>query len=197
MQTTINFQEDYPLPELLRGSAQLQTFNRTAIEIGRELFSAVQRIEREINPDTATEEGISRFEKMLSITPLQTDTLEERRSRIKASIFIIDRFTLDQRNISTRSVERNSFPVFVEAVTNPNTIIEYPEQPGGRSFSIKLTTASLKNAQILEKKLKELSPIDSEFSIIILFNRFSKYSGETFAAHSEETFIQLREKSDG
>ena len=72
---------DY-LPEIFRESREFIRLGEGLWPAVRDVCEAAENAAREGIPETASEEGIRRFEKALGLTPGVEDTLEQRRLRV-------------------------------------------------------------------------------------------------------------------
>ena len=74
------------LPQVLRDTAEFQQIMSVEQESADRFFEALDSVFSNQFIDTADETGIRRYEKILNLTPKDTDRLDDRRFRIKAKI---------------------------------------------------------------------------------------------------------------
>ncbi len=140
----------------------------------------LMELDKEIHPETASEEGLSRFEKMVGITPRETDTTEERRFRVTVARKVID--VLNVRNIID----------LIEDLTHGDcrVIIDKAAQ----TVTVKVGLTSKKMFSLVEKTVRDYIPVDMRADVIQMYNRYIDYAGKTYAELSEKTFKQLKEE---
>lgn len=140
----------------------------------------IMELEQEIHPETASEKGLSRFEKMCSITPRETDTLEERRFRVTVARKVID--VLNERNLVD----------LIEDLTHGDcrVIIDKAAQ----TVTVKVGLTSMKMFSLVERLVHDYIPVDMRADVIQMYNRYVDYAGKTYAELSEKTFKQLKEE---
>lgn len=70
-------------PSVIMNIDEIAQIYEAEEKVGNQFDEAIQDVDRDIYIEDATETGIARREKILNITPQDTDTIEERRFRVK------------------------------------------------------------------------------------------------------------------
>ena len=167
-------------PPLVKQTSQMQTIAQIEDELLKELFNACFRVLDNAFVDTLDEEGINRWEAMLSIRPQEGEDLEERRFRIKMFINGDAPFTM-------KSLENKLSTVCGE----DEFLVEYDNQ--AYCLNIYLTpTASTKEKSILEF-LDRALPCNISLNIGSIFNTHQLLADLTHEELSSYTHIRLRQ----
>lgn len=138
-------------------------------------------LEREIHPETASEEGLSRFEKMYSITPRETDTLEERRFRVTVARKVID--VLNLKNLVD----------LIEDLTHGDCRVTVDNK--AQTVTVKVGLTSMKMFSLVQRLVREYIPVEMRADVIQMYNRYNDYAGKTYAELSDKTWKQLKEEA--
>lgn len=141
---------------------------------------ALEDLEDDILIQTSTEEGIARREKILGITPLDTQTLQLRRDNVLLAWFDIYPYTqLDlQRRLDLLCGEGNSS-------------IEYDAATQHMEVPILLVTKERKAA--IEKLLERIVPLMITFNVEILYNCWDLYKRRTWNELNAVTWEYVKE----
>lgn len=142
----------------------------------------IEKVDKELHFDTASEEGLARLEKMYGIKANVTDTLAERRFRIETYVE-----TLAVLNYDTlvRTVKR----IAGEDSAVKRNLAEW-------SIEIKLPLTSEKMKDEVIKMVRAIVPVTmwNNINLKVLYNDWKTFKGEKWSAHAEETFSELKRK---
>lgn len=169
---------DY-LPNYLKEYKEIQAITNTEQTEISSLWNGCDDVMSDQYINDATENGVERWESMLKIYPKDTDTLEERRFRILASINKQLPYTyrmLDQLLLSLCGVD---------GYRTKLTPSEY-------SIVIKLAMANENNYNYVVELLDRMLPCNMEFSVT-MFNTHGIISDYTYGQLAQYTHQQLRE----
>ena len=144
------------------------------------LDEAINQLNDDIFLDTMSESKTERWEKMLSITHQDNDTISDRRFRIKAKV-------LEKLPYSYRVI-----------INKLNTLC-----PNGYTFelsedrikvSVKLVLDSKKMINDVKDMLERMLPLNMLYSVEILYNTYAVLSGKTYDYLSSYTYQNLRDE---
>lgn len=171
---------DYEMPDVLLEIPEVRACFQLAGMAAEFFTEKLQELSKEMHPDTASEEGLSRFEKMVGITPRETDTTEERRFRVTVARKVID--VLNARNLID----------LIEDLTRGDcrVIIDKAAQ----TVTVKVGLTSKKMFTLVEKTVRDYIPVDMRAEVLQMYNRYVDYNGKTYAELSDKTFKQLKEE---
>lgn len=166
--------DKYLMPDCLTDIKEVSACYEISLFLLNEYFDALARLERETHADTAKETGLEHFEKMLKITPGETDTIEERRFRVQIAQTVSD-------ILDFKSLER-----LVGIIGGAGSSVTY--NGALRKLTVKCALTNQKMFSLLKKTVDDFVPIDVETECILLFNRFSDFKEKTFAQLKNKTF---------
>lgn len=148
-------------------------------EYMRELYCEdLERLEKELHTDTASEIGISHREKMLKITPGETDTIEERRFRVQIVEMVID--VLDEKNLRK----------LVKQIGGEESSITIDK--ANRHVSVKCSLTSAKMFSLMKKIVEEYIPVTFTSDFTLLYNSYEAFAGMTYEQLGQKTWEELR-----
>lgn len=168
-------------PDVLREFYELQKIAETE---NPELLLLKEEIEKTLDDqfiDTARETGIAKREKMLRLSPKQTDTLEERRFRI-----------LSRYN--------ENIPYTLRVLHSQLAILcgekGYLLEINYRDFVLKakLELTSKKNVDAVGEMLERIVPVNMLFAVSLLYNQHQMLKPYRHQALSAKTHFDLREE---
>lgn len=177
---------DY-LPQFMRKYNELeQIMNAEQPEI-EDAWDGVGEVLSNQFVDTSTEYGISRWEKMLGITPYETDTLQERKFRVKANLLQQTPYT---------------FPKLVkylnEICGEGNFEMDFgPVYEGDQNLTLVVKLALEKQTEYdaLVDLLNRILPCNIVRQTIVLWNTHETLSSFTNEELAEHTHDELRKES--
>lgn len=144
-----------------------------------QLEASVEELEGNLFTSTMNEGNVKRWEKILEITPSDTDTLEERRFRILSR-------KLEKLPYSYRVIYRK-----LEALS-PNGIEMIIDRMNKR-MTIKLGIQSAQMRSDVAKFLEEALPLDMSYFIEILWNTYGLIETKTHGELAQMTHGEMRE----
>lgn len=129
----------------------------------------------------ATENGIARREKMLSITPFATDTIEDRR------------FRLLTRYAENVPYTRRSLAAMLESLCGPNG---YQLNIITATFTVhvKVALAVKKQESIIADLLERVLPYNMVFTVELLYNTWAKVQPYKWADFSGLSWKHVKEE---
>lgn len=131
--------------------------------------------------DSATEDGVARWESIYKITPKGTDTLEERKFRLTTK--------MNQGLPYTMTKLRETLSVICGA---GNFAINL--QPANYHIEIKLALANINNYQEVVDVLAKMIPANLTQNVQVMYNKNELFSQFTHAELAEYTHKQLKER---
>lgn len=157
-------------------------FNGAQAEADR-LEDWIEAAYDETYPDTASEYGIARWEKILGIVPGISDTLAERRFRVQAALSLTLPYTY-------RRLEQ-----LLELACGPgNYSIElYPNE---FRIRVNIGLVSAANYNTVVDLLEQVVPVNMIVETEIEFTRHSELTGYTHGELAAYTHQEIREKGD-
>lgn len=168
---------DYPMPSVLTDIPEVKCCYEIAADMKDFFAREISRLDTERDTETATEFGISRKEKMYGIKPSETDTLEERRLRIKRHEQVFD--TLTVKNLKK----------IINELTGGDTFLHIDKE--NKSVLVSVGLKSLKMLKQIRDLIRDYLPVDWTGEETVLYKKFRDYSGYTFAELSDKTFNEL------
>lgn len=130
---------------------------------------------------TSDENGIKRREGILAITPLDTDTLEERRYRVWLKWYDTWPYTeYDLRDRLSRLCRDGNYELSIDVT--------------GLTVTVKLGLTNKKNYAEMCKLIEELVPLQVVLNPSIIYNKYSQYTSKTHSQLHAYTHLQLREE---
>lgn len=145
------------------------------------LWDSTNRVLAEWFLDTMSEYGISRTEKMLGIKPFDTDTLEDRRFRLKA-----------RYNHETPYTYR-SLRKMLDNLCGGNYKLSLKDFV----LDVKIGLSARKQFTEIIKLLEKVVPVNIVINASVLYNTHEVLSNFTHEQLSKETHEQLRSEEKG
>lgn len=168
------------MPDVLTVIPEVRGCYEIANEMADFFFSEIQKLDVERNTDTATEFGISRKEKMYGLKAFDTDTLEERRLRIKIHETFYKTLNIYNLEDTLRKLTDGDAKVDIDKVN--------------KSVLVTIGLSSFKKLLQIKNFIRKYIPVDWSGEETVLYNRFSQYSGYTFSQMSDKTFNELKKE---
>ncbi len=169
------------LPGILKNIRELSAIMRVETPVVRELWQACEDCMNDQFIPEATENGISRREKMLGITPYATDTIEDRRFRL------LTRYN-ENTPYTRRSLERMLTSLCGESgyeltiITSKFTVI------------VKVALIAKKQVDSIIDLLERILPYNMVFTVTLLYNTWEMVRPYTWGAASAKTWKELKEE---
>lgn len=146
-----------------------------------EFEQAVEDLEDDILISTSTEEGIARREKILGITPLDTQSLQLRRDNVMLAWFDVFPYTrLDlQRRLDLLCGEGNSTAVY---------------DAENQSMEVRILLVTKERKSAIEEMLERIAPLMIIFNVEILYHCWDDYwRNDTWGGLQTETWEFVKE----
>lgn len=145
------------------------------------LEQAIEDLEADILIQTSTETGIARREKILGITPLDTQSLQLRRDNVMLAWFDVYPYTaLDlQRRLDLLCGEDTT---------------EFTIDTDAQEMEVGILYISKERMRAVEEMLERIVPLMITFTISIIYHRYSDYIGiKTHTQLAAYTHTHLKE----
>lgn len=157
--------------------AQIHEINETQSDA---LEKAIEEMDQNIFLDTMNEHIITRWEAMLGITPLDNDTLDDRRFRVKSKV-------LEKLPYSIRVIEHKLDTLCPDgySMTINDDLTE---------VIIKLSLTSKKMIEDVGVLMEEILPLNMLYNVSIIWNQYGVLSQLTHSQLAESTHQELREE---
>ena len=168
----------YDAPEIILkipDIAQIYDYNEIQEE---ELEAAVEELNDDIMLDTMHIDIIERWEKILNINPLDDDTEEDRRFKVKAKVN-------EKLPYSIRVLKRK-----LDTLCPGGYSIEMPEDRTNILVKIALTSKKMRSA--IADMLEEMLPLNMLYSTQIMYNAWGMLENYTWGELESRTWEQLR-----
>lgn len=145
-----------------------------------ELEEALEIMDQNIFLDQMDETTIARWEKMLGITPLDDDTVEDRRFRVKAKV--MEKLPYSFRVIVHR-LDTLCPDGYIMTISTDRT-----------SIQIKLVLKSKKMIEDVGDLMEELLPLNMIYDVSIIWNQYQTLARFTHKQLASRTHKQIREE---
>jgi hypothetical protein len=145
------------------------------------LETVIERMDKNIFLEQMDEETTARWETMLGINPQDNDTLDDRRFRIKASV-------LERRPYTETAIRRKLQTLCPEGY-------EMSVDTDRQQVTIKIALKSRKMIQDVRKYIEDILPLNMVYTVMVMWNQYSTFTGLTYAEMQKRTHKQLREES--
>lgn len=170
---------DY-LPLFMRDYREIQEVMQTDERELSELWKVLEDLLNNQFIQSAADDGLSRWEKILGILPKNTDTLSERRFRLLVKLNEKLPYTFNTINEQLSVLCGADGYKFI--LDNNNYVV-----------TVKLELSNKNNCKTVSDYLRKVVPANMEIIINILYNTYSVLAQFTHEQLSEYTYAQLRE----
>ncbi len=171
------------LPKALQSVLEMRTLAEVETEQIQKLWDACENCMCDQFIEDATENGLSRLEKLLGILPFSDDTPENRRFRI-----------LSYYNSDTPYTKK-SLAAMLDSLVGADGYELYIDT-GTFSVTVKIALTARKELLAVEELLERILPYNMTFSVELLYNTWEKVSAGTWADAAGYTWQEVREKGD-
>lgn len=129
---------------------------------------------------SANEEGLERFESMLGITPLDTDTIEDRKRRV-----------LGLMAYGLPYTEKQLYQTLVSMCGENGFTLSIDEDGYRVSIGMRLTSRRL--IDFVEDIAEKMVPVNMFLEVYVAFNRWGRFRSETWGDLKNYTWGSLKE----
>ena len=129
-------------------------------------------------PITADSDGLARFEEMLSLTPQDDDTVEDRRTRVLAAYNSMTVYTVKGLEERLAILCGSDYSMELES--------------GEYKLTVGIGLASIKQFNTIYQMLSEMIPCNIDWSLIVFYNRWQRFKTVTWGGLSTETWDGMR-----
>lgn len=172
--------EDY-LPNIVKEVREFAALMATENTETTDLHSAIQSVFNDQFATTLTENGCKRWESIMSIKPLDTDTIDIRRYRILARLN--EQLPYTERNLEQRLADLCGEDGYEIALDKPNY-----------KLKVRIALDVKKKYDEVEKMLDRTTPCNLVLDISLLYNKWNMVSEKTWGAATNITWKQIREE---
>ena len=171
---------DY-VTDYLKDFKEIQEIMRTETVELQSLWEKQEQLTEESFITSCSVDGISRYERMLQITPLANDTLETRKIRVlsKWNTAVPYNFAYLEKQLSILCGE-NGYRIEVDF--------------SGQEVTVKVELTSKNMVDPVRSMLEEVLPCNLIRNVQLLYNTHGLLSRLTYAQLAEYTHAQLREE---
>lgn len=169
------------LPEVLKDVTEMRAIMDAETPEVQAIWNACEDCMNDQFISEATENGIARREKILKITPYATDTLEDRRFRLR---------TLYNESIP---YTRRSLKSLLESLCGTDgyelTILT-------NTFTVKVKVALTvkKQEDSVKEMLERILPYNMAFTVELLYNTWEKVKGNTWSDLASLSWKEIKEE---
>lgn len=169
------------IPYVLNETDEFKALASTLDYINENLEKDVEELKDNQYILSATEDGIAKYEKMINVTPLDSDTLEDRRFRV---------FT--KYNQQLPYTERSLRNLLDTLIGNDGYKLEIDHLSHSISVGVELTARSMFKS--IETLLEGYVPLNFYIDLKLLYNQYSAIQKSTHEQLTQFTHEQLREE---
>lgn len=169
------------LPDILKGVEEMRAVMDAETPEIRILWQACEDVMNDQFIPEATENGITRREKMLEITPPATDTLEDRRFRLLSRYSENIPYTRKSLSALLASLcGKDGFSLVFSTETF--------------TVTVKVALTAKKQTDIVRDTLDRILPYNMVFTVELLYNTWETVSAYTWGNFSTITWKELKEE---
>lgn len=169
-------------PMHLSNMPEIQAIDKASDDQCLKIAQALEDTEDDLLITTATEKGISRREKILGITPLDTDSLEDRRVRVLAAWY--DSYPYTWLDL----VKRLDKLCGVDGGYTAN--LDYDKQ----KLTVRIGLTQKSQYKAVCDLLERIVPVWIILDVDLLYNKWSDYSAKKWSDESTLTWKQAKEE---
>lgn len=170
---------DY-LPQFIQEYAEMKHIMNTEQPEVQELEDTTEQVKDDMFIQFTDEPGIARYEKMLGITPLDDDKLEDRQAKV-LSIYNNNTIYTYKGLIERLKILCGEGNFSAELIAN-----EY-------KLNVGIGLSSKKMFKVVEDMLKNMIPANIEWNLSLLYNRHEDLAKYTHGELAQYTQEQLRD----
>jgi hypothetical protein len=168
-------------PDYLLNMPEFEVLQTIQDKWTQKIVDAVESLEDNIFILTSDVDGVKRREGILDITPLDTDTLDERRYRILLQWYDTFPYTeYDLRDRLSRLCPNGDYILNIDLDL--------------QKIEVRLGLSNKKNYAEMLALINELVPLQIIISATIKYNTWSKYASTKWSALASKTWNEIREE---
>lgn len=171
---------DLLVPELIERIPDIAEIYAINDEQADELDRALESLEANIFISTMNEEKTKRWEAILSLKPKDTDSLDDRRFRVRSKV-------LEKLPYSYRVLLRKLEALCPDGV---ELIVNNAEE----SVVVRVALKSRAMTEEVDSILDAILPLNMTYLVIIMFNSWGMFMNRTWEQMQEMTWKIMREK---
>lgn len=142
--------------------------------------AAVETLDSDLLVETSDEEGIARREKILGISPSDTDTLDDRRYAVLVKWY--DDGVYTEQRLRERLNRLVSADMYTLTIDTQNQLL-----------TLKISLKSKAMIDTIKDMIESIVPLHVKLDISLLYNSWTMISGMTWTALSANTWQHWRE----
>lgn len=169
------------LPPVLSGVYEMQGLAQGENGELNRLWQGLEDLTNDQFVESATENGVSRWESMLKIAPKATDTLTERKLNILVKLSGQHSYTL---TVLDQQLET------ICGTGNYTVTVDY----GAYTLSVRIALASASNYEAVKDLLERVIPVNMIIDLSLLYHQYGDYMDYTHTQLAPYTHQQLREE---
>lgn len=169
------------LPPALREVYEMQAVAQGENGELNQLWQEIENLTNDQFVESATENGVSRWESMLKIASKATDTLTERKLNILVKLS-------GQHSYTLRVLEQQ-----LESICGPENYTVAVDYPGYR-ITVRIALASASNYDAVKELLERIIPVNMVIDLSLLYHQYGDYTTYTHGQMAAYTHQQLREE---
>ena len=165
--------------DAVKGIPDLDQFNAAVDAQVTKVNTEITRLDEDNYFDNTSESRVTRWEKILNLTPRADDTLDERRFAVHSRV-------IDKLPYTFRVVERE-----LKALA-PDAEFTREWSPNGMTAQVRLPLTSISKISDVDSLLDRKLPLDVTYEIIVQYNTWDEYSSQTWGNLSNMTWNDMR-----
>lgn len=189
--------EEISYPEVVTNVTDVKAIHDASEVQAETITQDVTDMDSDLFIQTSTENGIAWREKILGITPLDTDTLEERRYRVLTLWYDSTPYTdwklirrikyLCESTTDWQQIEND------HALEVTDDAFYYLMDYETMTLTVKVALTNKKNFKAIQQFVEKLVPLHICLNVTLLYNKWSDFSALTWSSQSAKTWKQGKE----
>ena len=172
----------FDAPEIIKRIPDIEQIYRINETQGDELDRCLEKLERNIFIETMDEETTQKWEKILGITPTASDSIEDRRMRVKLKLFNKSPYTYRVIQRAIRNLAENSQMILNKDRTEMEVVIHLDSQ---------------EQRSLLSEMLEEYLPLNIFFKTHNILENKAEFREKTCAITYGHSTAAIFEDMDG
>lgn len=172
--------QGYEIPDILGNVEELRVIYEVTLRAVERLRAALAAGQRELDIETASEDGLARLEAIYGLRA-EGYTLDERRFRLRCWTEDGD-ITYSASNIKD----------WIERFGGEGTTVTYNFSASPKTCVVRIPLSSEKKTEDLRKKLEKMLPVGTSVDVSAVYETFGAFSAQTWSELSSSTFNELK-----